>query len=179
MLSTSRTRRFAAALAVGASVLLVSTGCGFNNATDQIYTQADGQNDRSGELDFLNVLIVSTEANSGSVVASFSNNSTTETFTVDAVGGAVQASTFEPIEVGPGDFVNLADSESQGPIEVTGEFAAGDSVDVTMTYGDQQVDLQVPVVENAGYYAGLDGPPKPTPTETEDEGGELSEEGSH
>ena len=71
--------------------------------------------------------------------------------------GALTVAEFEPIEIPPGGLVNLADQEE--PIEVTGEFTAGDFVQVLVKFGDgSQAEMQIPVVTNCGYYEDLDGP---------------------
>ena len=68
------------ALATGALVLAVPalTSCGFDYATDRIYTQAAGVNDRDATVDVLGAVVVSAEEGSGIFVASFSNNNNEE-----------------------------------------------------------------------------------------------------
>ena len=137
------------ALAVCAPVL---TSCGFDYATDRIYTPAAGVNNREASVDVLGAVIVSAEEGSGVFVASFANNSTEEPATVEALEGVDQsqlaASDSRPIEVPPGGLVNLAD---EGGIEVTGEVAAGEFVPVAIQFGNgERVQLDVPVVTNCG-----------------------------
>ena len=108
----------------------------------------------------LGAVIVSAEEGSGVFVASFANNDTEESATVEALGGVDQSRSplddFSPIEVPAGGLVNLADEDG---IEVTGEVAAGEFVPVALQFGNgEQVQLDVPVVTNCGYYEGLDGP---------------------
>ena len=76
------------ALAVCAPVL---TSCGFDYATDRIYTPATGVNNREASIDVLGAVIVSAEDGSGTFVASFANNSTEEPATVEALEGVDQA----------------------------------------------------------------------------------------
>ena len=71
-------------LAVCAPVL---TSCGFDYATDRIYTPATGVNNREASVDVLGAVIVSAEEGSGIFVASFANNSTEEPATVEALEG--------------------------------------------------------------------------------------------
>ena len=84
-------------------------------------------------VDVLGAVVVSAEEGSGTFVATFSNNDNDEPATVEALDGAGggRRSTideFEPIEIPAGGLVNLADD---GGIPVTGDFAAGDFVDVS------------------------------------------------
>jgi hypothetical protein len=148
------------ALATGAIALAALTSCGFDYATDRPYTPANGVNDRDGSVDVLNAVIVSTEEGSGTFVATFANNNPTEGNTVEALEAAgdsdVTAEEFETIEVPAGGMVNLAE---EGGIPVTGDFAAGDFVEVSLTFGGSEIiDMDVHVVTNCGDFAGLDGP---------------------
>jgi hypothetical protein len=153
-------RTLALATCLVAACAPVLTSCGFNYATDRIYTPAAGVNNREGPIDVLGAVVVSAEEGSGTFVASLANNSTVETGTVESFEGVdpaqLSAQDFSPIEVPPAGLVNLAD---EGGIEVSGEFAAGEFVPVTLQFdtGDP-VELDVPVVTNCGDYEGLDGP---------------------
>lgn len=147
------------------------TSCGFDYATDRIYTPATGVNNRDASVDALGAVIVSAEEGSGTFIASFANNSTTEPATIEALEGLDQsqltASDFSPIEVPAGGLVNLADD---GGIEVTGEFAAGEFAQVALQLGTgERIQLDVPVVTNCGYYEGLDGASSPEQCETSSE----------
>jgi hypothetical protein len=155
-------------LAVCAPVL---TSCGFDYATDRIYTPATGVNNREASVDVLGAVIVSAEEGSGVFIASFANNSTEEPATVEALEGVDQsqlaAGDFPPVEVPPGGLVNLAD---EGGIEVNGEVATGGFVPVALQFGSgERVQLDVPVVTNCGYYEGLDGPASAEQCEPETE----------
>lgn len=155
-------------LAVCAPVL---TSCGFDYATDRIYTPATGVNNREGSVDVLGAVIVSAEEGSGTFIASFANNSTEEAATVEALEGTdpgqLTADDFTPVEVPPGGLVNLADEDG---IQVTGEVAAGEFLAVSIQFGSgERVQLDVPVVTNCGYYEGLDGPSSPDQCEPESE----------
>jgi hypothetical protein len=153
-------------LAVGAPVL---TSCGFDYATDRIYTPAAGVNNRDASVDVLGAVIVSAEDGSGTFIASFANNSIEEPASVETLEGVDQsqltASDFSPIEVPAGGLVNLAD---EGGLEVTGDIAAGEFVPVALQFGSgDRVQLDVPVVTNCGYFEGLDGPPSTEQCEPE------------
>jgi hypothetical protein len=154
-------RTLALAIGVLAACAPVLTSCAFDYATDRIYTPATGVNNREGSVDVLGAVIVSADDGSGMFIASFANNDSLEPATVEELQGVDQsqltAGGFPPIEVPPGELVNLAD---EGGIPVNGEFAAGDFVPVAVQFdrGDP-VEMDVPVVTNCGYYEGLDGPP--------------------
>ena len=170
-----RTLRRSMALAVGGLVLTTPllTSCGFNYATDRVYTPASGVNNRDASVDVLGAVIVSAQDDSGTFIATFVNNSTDEKNTVDSLAGAsgntIQANSFSPIQLEPGNdpkgLVNLA---TEGGIQVSGSFKAGDFVPVTVSFGNgERVSMDVPVVTNTGDYAGLDSSsPSTSPSES-------------
>jgi hypothetical protein len=148
------------ALALSGVVLAVPalTSCGFDYATDRPYTPAAGVNNQDGTVDVLGAVIVSGQDDSGTFIASFSNNDVDEEGTVESLTGAegttLEAESFEPIVVPPSGLLSLAD---EGGIPVTGSFTAGDFVPVTITFGNgEQSNLEIPVVSNDGDFAGLD-----------------------
>jgi hypothetical protein len=152
------------ALGTGAIALFALTSCGFNYATDREYTPGVGVNNHDTDVDVLGAVIVSAEEGSGTFVASFSNSNLEEPATFEALEGveegAVTAKAFEPIEILPGSLVSLTDTDDR--IEVTGEFAAGDFVEVLVKFGDgSQAEMDIPVVTNCGYYEAIDGPSDP------------------
>lgn len=160
----SRTVAMAAAtLALAAPAL---SACGFEMATDRVYTPAAGTNNRDGSVDVLNAVVVSTEPGSGTFIASLSNNSTEEPATLEGLSGEGVEAEVEPIEIPEGALVNLAEPPAE--IEVTGDFEAGGVVTLTLDFGGEEATLEVPVVPNADEYADLDGP-APAPTETPSE----------
>ena len=151
------------ALATAAAVLALAaplTSCGFDYATDRDYTPAAGANDRDGVIDVLSAVVVSAEKGSGTFVASFSNNDPQKPATFTAVSGdegaGVTAAEFEPVEIGGGALVNLADPAAG--IVLTGDFGPGSVVPLTIDFGDgERVSLNVPVVANDfGYWEGMD-----------------------
>jgi hypothetical protein len=166
----------ACVLAVGAPAL---TSCGFDYATDRIYTPATGVNNRDASIDVLGAVVVSAQEGSGTFIASFANNSATEEGTVEELAGDDQsqltARGFSPIEVPPGGLVNLAD---EGGIELEGDdVSAGGFVPVTVSLGTgERVEMKVPVVTNCGYYEGLDGPSSAEQCEAESEESESAEQ---
>ena len=81
------------------------------------------------------------------------------------------AAEFEPVEIAPGALVNLAEPPAE--IEVTGEFEAGDFVEVALGFDNgERTVVEVPVVDNHGYFEGLDG--EPLPVEETESGSESS-----
>ena len=146
-------------LAAGALVLTAPllTSCGFGKATDMVYTPAEGTNDRAGDVKILSAVVVAAQPNSGTFIATFSNNSLDEV-SLDSVEGAgepeVSVADIPEGELPPRDFINLADVG--GPV-VTGDFAAGRMIPMTLTFSDGQTStLDVPVVFACDEWADLD-----------------------
>jgi hypothetical protein len=172
-----RSQRRSLALAAGSLLLAAPlSACGFNNATDEIYVASAGVNYREGPLDVLSAVVVSGQEGSGTFIASFSNNSIEEATTVEelsagAADQTVTVSGFEPVEVPPSGFVNLADNPT---IEVKGEFFAGQYVDLNISFDNtDDIEMSVPVVAAENEYEGLDitstGSPSESPSETPSE----------
>ncbi|GAA4379347.1 hypothetical protein [Nocardioides caricicola] len=148
-------------LAAGGALALatVLSSCGFNYATDRVYTPAEGTNDRTTDVDVLGAVIVSGQEGSGTFIATFANNVQDDSSTVDAFAGAgddadLEVEGFEPIEIRPGDMVNLAD---EGGIVVRGDFGPGDFVHVELTFGDgESIEMDVPATPPCDEFEGLD-----------------------
>lgn len=143
------------ALTACALVVAVPTlsSCGFNYATDEVYTASAGTDIRTSRVDVLNAVIVSDQDNVGSFVATFSNNETKTGDRVTAIGGDVQATGFTGIRLAKGGFWSMA---AKGPATVTGTFKAGDFVKVTIDFARaESVTFNVPVVRADGAYEGL------------------------
>ena len=135
------------------------SSCGFDYATDRVYTPGSGANNREGAVDVLSAVVVSAAEGSGTFVASLSNNDADAEETFTAVAGqdaTVTAAEFEPITIPAGGLVNLA--EPAADIVLTGEFEAGDVVPLTVDFGNgERVSLNVPVVsDETGYWEGMD-----------------------
>lgn len=147
------------ALTLAAVLMLALTGCVKQFATDRPYTQAAGTNSQDAEVDVLNAVIVATEDGSGTFIATLANNSATDAATFEALEGIDQAqltaTEFSPMEIPALGALNLA---TDGGVEVTGDFALGNFVPVSVQFGNgEQVEMDVPVVTNCGDFAGLDG----------------------
>ncbi len=157
-MQTRRSLRLVAGALVLALPLLGS--CGFGKATDKVYTPAAGINDRDGDVDVLSAVIIAAQPDSGTFVASLSNNSSEEDAELTGLAGSGEWSdlTIDPsdlsIEIPARGFVNLVNED---PITVTGDFDAGQVAEVTLTFdsGDT-VTMDVPIVFACNTYEGLD-----------------------
>ena len=114
-------------LATAAAVVALAaplSSCGFDYATDRVYTLTSGANNREGDVDVLSAVVVSAAEGSGTFVASLSNNDPDAEQTFTAVGrrgrAPSTAAEFEPITIAAGGLVNLA--EPAAGIVLTGEF---------------------------------------------------------
>ena len=144
------------ALTVGALALLAPalTACGFDRPTDAQYTPSAGTINRSGDVHVLNAAIVAGQSDSGTLVAGVSNSVKDAAVSLTGIeGDGLTVDLAGPIEVSPQGFVNLADEE----LAVTGEFDAGNVLDMTLTFDNGDVlDLEVPVVTNCDEFEGFD-----------------------
>ena len=112
-------RRSARLLAAAGALLLaapVLSSCGFDYATDRVYTPGAGTNDQDAEVDVLGAVVVSAEDGSGTLITSFSNNDADEPATVDLDRRRrrrrrLTVGDFDPIEIPAGGLVNLADAD--------------------------------------------------------------------
>lgn len=156
-------RRSARLLTVAGALLLaapVLTSCGFDYATDRVYTPGAGVNDRDASVDVLSAVVVSAQDGSGTLVASFANNDTASTATVESIAGAGEDASltvtgFSPITIPAGGLVNLA--EESTPIELSGDFEQGSFVELEIELSSgETVDIEVPTVADCYEYAGLD-----------------------
>lgn len=159
-------RSLAAAVLVLAAPVLSSCGGNFNQQTNQIYNPAEGVDDRSGDVDVLNALVVSTENGSGTVVATFVNNNKDRDDTLKSITGAGDDADLKITPGGPtaiqaGGLLNLAE---RGRNFVEGErVRAGYFVDITFTF-DQgtAITVNAPVVN--GEEPEYTSVPQPAPT---------------
>ncbi|WP_028650319.1 hypothetical protein [Nocardioides halotolerans] len=157
-MQTRRSFRLVAGALVLALPLLGS--CGFGKATDRVYTQAAGTNNRDADVHVLSAVIVAAQPDSGTFVASLSNASPKDDNQLTGVSGAGEWSdlTVDPsdlsIDIPARGFVNLVD---QDPITVTGDFDAGQVAELTLTFesGDE-VTFDVPIVFACNSYEGRD-----------------------
>jgi hypothetical protein len=137
----------------------VLTSCGFNEPTDRVYTPGVGVNERSGEVDVLNALVVSGADGSGSLVATLSNNDTAEEDALTQVAGsgadaAVRVTLEDSLDIAKGGSVSVSD---EAEVSVEGEpVTSGAFVQLTFTFEQAEpVTVQVPVVARRGAYADI------------------------
>ena len=144
------------ALTTGALVLSLGglTSCGFDLMTDQPYTPGEGTNAREGDVKILAAVIVAAQPNEGTLVVTLANGSEEDVAVSGVAAPDLDVEEFTPVEVGPGEAVNLAD---EGGIPVSGDFDAGQVLPLTLTFAEgSTTDLNVPVVAACGEYEGLD-----------------------
>ena len=160
-------------LVAGALVLALPLlgSCGFGKATDRVYTPAAGTNNRDGDVKVLSAVIVAAQPGSGTFIATLSNNTpdnASATLTGLAGAGKWADLTVDPsdpsIDIAARGFVNLVNEE---PITVTGDFAAGQVAELTLSFesGDT-VTMDVPIVFACDAYDGLD-PSQQEPEQSE------------
>jgi len=146
-------RRGVAAAAVALALpALVSCGSNFNAPTDQVYTPAQGVNDRSSDVDVLNALIVSGEDGSGTLIAGLANNREERADTLTQVGGAGPDAGITVngpsggTEIPAGGYVQLAD---EGAYTVTAtQIQPGRYIEIVFNFENaKSIDVQVPVVD--------------------------------
>ncbi len=164
-------------LALGAAGLVATatlTACGFNYPTDKINNLTQGVDYRDGNVDVLNAVVVAKQPNSGTFIATFVNNSSTQTVALQSASGdntAISNAQATPFTLEPGTLRNLA---ADGGIPVSGTFALGQFVNLSLQFDDgDTANVSVPVVLDDGQWAGLDTSTPPatpsssaTPTDT-------------
>ena len=148
------------AIAFGALTLCLplASACGFEPHTNMPYTVAVGADSYDGPVDVLGAVVVSSAPGAGTFIASMANNDVGAAASFDSLAPgsdpSFEAGEFTPVEIAARGSVNLAD---EGGVPITGDFAPGDVVPVTVGFGSgERVQLSVPVVGDDGYYEGLD-----------------------
>jgi hypothetical protein len=153
-------------LALASGVLLLAVpalaSCGFDYPTDRVNTVGAGVSDRDGTVDVVGALIVAGQSDSGTLIGALASNDEENPISLVSISGgddgALQADAFEPIELSPLGHFNLASlAEEDEGITVSGDFDAGDFVDVTFTFdNDESVSVEIPVMKPCDQYEGLD-----------------------
>jgi copper(I)-binding protein len=130
------------------------TSRGFDLATDRPYTPGEGTNAQEGQVKVLSTVVVAAQPNEGTLVLTVVNNSEDDVALSGVAGADLEVDEFAPIEVAPGEAVNLADD---GGVLLSGDFDAGQVLPLTLTFADgSATDLNVPVVTACDHYEGLD-----------------------
>lgn len=140
-----------------AALLPLLTACGFSAQTDQVYQAPVGVNDRSGDVDILNALVVSGQEGSGTFAGTLVNTVDRDD-TLDSVSGSGITAARRTVDVPADDVVPLAD---KGQITLSGStIKAGSFVELTFGFASgQTTTMKVPVVAASGDYADV---PLPT-----------------
>lgn len=155
-------------LAAVSSVTLSS--CGFDYPTDRVNTIAAGQNNRDHSVDALGIRVYATTQGEGRLIGALANN-LDDAASLDEVtspDGVFTAAKFAPVEVPGGGGVNLTNGD---PIELTGDFTAGDFITVQLGFSTgETATLDVPVVKNCFQYTAVPTPSASAQGEGEQEG---------
>jgi hypothetical protein len=157
-------RRLATAALLLAVPTLTSCTVNFDEQTDKVYNPSVGVDDRSGEVEVLNALIVSGGTGSGTVVATLVNEDQTTADQLKSVAGegadaALKVTPGGATTVPAAGLLNLA---AQGRIFARGpEVVPGNFVSITFTFQRAKaITVDVPVVDNSGTtYSGVPLPP--------------------
>lgn len=157
------------------------TSCGFDYPTDRVNTIGSGDNNRDHSVDALGIRVLATAKGEGRLIGALANN-LTERATLDSVAapeGQIEVGEFEPVVVEGRAGVNLT---SQAPIELTGDFTAGDVVPLDLTFSTgETASLDVPVVKACFQYTEIPSPSASASTEGEEgeaAGAAAEEEGA-
>lgn len=152
----------------------------FGAQTDQVYTPADGENNREGTVDVLNALIVSETPGSGRLIAGLANSGMDEDSLTGVRGADESGDVAFSLEGGEatipaGGFLQLADDDS-AVIMVSGDPEAvqpGAFVRLTFTFQNgEEADLNVPVLSPGVTYGDVElggEPSTDTPSESPSE----------
>lgn len=160
-------------LALAAGLLCVAapvlSSCGFDYATDRPNVIAHGGFHLADEgMRVLATRIVASDDHHGIFVATIALNPTADPITAASTAPTLTglstrqdsnyqmtAKSFSPIAVTDTGAVNLADP-SVGGIAVTGDFTAGSSIPVTLTFSDgSTISVQTPVVTQCHEFASV------------------------
>jgi hypothetical protein len=153
--------RVAVATLVLAPVL---AACGFNEQTDQVYQPAVGVDNRDGQINVLDALIVSGTNGTGTFVASLVNTNQAHNDELESISGAGITATDVTTPIAANAAVNLADA---GKIAISGAgVKAGYFVPITLVFANgQSTSITVPVVANDNEFAKVP-LPSATPSDT-------------
>ena len=150
-------RSIAVAAVLIAAPAVSSCGVNFGEQTDQVYNPSVGVDDRSGQVDVLNALIVSGSNGSGTVVATLVNNDQQNGDTLKGVAGAGKDAGMTvklggDTKIPAGGLLNLA---TQSNVTARDKrIVPGYFVEITFSFDrGEAITLEVPVVPHSGAYA--------------------------
>lgn len=161
------------ALAAGGLLLAlpVLASCGFDYPTERVNTVGAGITDRDGIVDVGGARIVAGQDDSGTFIGALTNNSTEDAISLTELTGGedgeVRADAFDPVEIPAEGHLNLADlAENDQGLTVSGDFAAGDFVEVTLGFDNgESVTMEIPVMKPCDQHEGLDNTQEEASTE--------------
>lgn len=152
-------RSIAVAAVLIAAPVVSSCGVNFGEQTDQVYNPSVGTDNRSGQVDVLNALIVSGTNGKGTVVAGLVNENQTRADQLTGITGegrdaGSQITIGGPTVIPPGGLLNLA---SIGGVQIHGgQVVPGNFVTLTFQFAHaQSATLELPVVPHSGDYANV------------------------
>lgn len=153
-------RRSTALVAVLLPLAAALTSCGFDYPTDRVNTIAAGVNNREASVDVLGARVVAFAEGQGRLIGTLvSNEAEAEApARLVAVRGEGVQVTVNKVEIAASERVNLAGDDAE-PIQVTGEFTAGDVITLVYEFSTgEAVELDVPVVKHCGQYEQVEDP---------------------
>lgn len=142
--------------------LLAACG-GFGAATDQVYQSSAGAINRSSPVNVLNALVVSGTDGTGTFAGTLVNTNQSQP---DQLISITDATLSGPIEIGPAQAVNLADS---GQVQITDpSIKPGGYIELTLQFASgQTTQIDAPVMPHTGDYAEVPvGPTGKSPSST-------------
>lgn len=134
--------------------------CGFSAQTDQVYQAAAGVNDRSGNVDILNALVVSGSDGTGTLSTSLVNNNQTKADRLISVTGTGITAASQGVAIpaaGAADLSNPAAVGAGPQVALTGAgIIPGSFVTLTFTFASgQSTTLKVQVFAATGNYTNI------------------------
>jgi len=156
---------------VGLMLAASLSACGFHYPTDRVNVISAGINDRTGTVDALGIRILATAPGQGRVIGALANeqDSPVSLTKVSDKSGTLTAS-FKPVRLTGSGNVNLSE-EVTNPIEVTGDFKAGQVImNFQMTFTrngkTETLTFDAPVVKNCYQYTAVPTPSSPATSES-------------
>ena len=152
-MTTHLRRKLVLALAT-AGIAASLSSCGFGYPTDRPNTISNGGNDWTGATHVLAARVVASADGEGAFIATITRDADHDAVTFDSLeADGVEVAGFKPIEIQPHGMVNLAE---EGPIAVTGDYTAGDTIEFTLGFSDgDDVTVDAVVVAACHEYEGI------------------------
>ncbi|TIC78902.1 hypothetical protein [Nocardioides sp. GY 10127] len=151
-------RRNLALLTSAVAIATTFSSCGFDLATDRVYTPAAGTNDRETEVNVLSAMVVSSRDGAGTFIAGLANTGTSEDSlkTVAPTDTGITADDFDPIAVTANGYTHVGSDDAAG-IGLVGDFSAGQTLEISFTFSNgETTTMNVPVVPACREFTGYD-----------------------